>query len=249
MPHVRTLGRGFTGSPYGWPRPVPIQGHTHFITFSCCKRYSYLQTHAANALFEDALKRTRVTASTSTATSSCPSTYLLLSEFDPAKAASNLGKHRVSFREAMTVFYDRSPRPSQTISTPKRKSARSRLAYDSDNFCLLSMANETVAFASSEHDARTQPREKPMKNSKPAPELPVLELDDDLAPRRLDLSKAVRGKYYDRMQAGTNVILLAPDLLDTFPDSEAVNEALRSLKKIAARTSTARPRLRKSATS
>ncbi len=28
----------------------------------------------------------------------------LLFEFDPAKAASNLEKHRVSFREAMTVF-------------------------------------------------------------------------------------------------------------------------------------------------
>ncbi len=88
-----------------------------------------------------------------------------------------------------------------------------------------------------------------MKNSKPAPELPVPELNDDLAPRPLDLSTAVRGKYYDRMQAGTNIILLAPDLLDTFPDSEAVNEALRSLKKIAARTSTARPRLRKLGTS
>jgi len=51
------------------------------------------------------------------------------------------------------------------------------------------------------------------------------------------------------MQAGTNLILLAPDLLDTFPDSEAVNEALRSLKKIATRASATHPRPRKSATS
>ena len=83
-----------------------------------------------------------------------------------------------------------------------------------------------------------------MKNSNPA-----LDLDDDLAPRPLDLSKAVRGKYFDRMQAGTNVILLEPDLLDTFPDSEAVNEALRSLKKIATRASAPRPKVRKSAVS
>jgi hypothetical protein len=38
------------------------------------------------------------------------------------------------------------------------------------------------------------------------------------------------------MQEGTNIVLIAPDLLDTFPDSEAVNEALRSLKKIATRS-------------
>jgi hypothetical protein len=74
-----------------------------------------------------------------------------------------------------------------------------------------------------------------MKNSNAALELDNLEADP-LDSRPLDLSKAVRGKYYDRMQEGTNIILLAPDLMDTFPDSDSVNEALRSLKAIAART-------------
>jgi hypothetical protein len=59
---------------------------------------------------------------------------------------------------------------------------------------------------------------------------------DSLAPRPLDFSKGVRGKHYDRVQQGTNIAIIAPDLLDTFPDSEAVNEALRSLKQIAERT-------------
>jgi hypothetical protein len=60
---------------------------------------------------------------------------------------------------------------------------------------------------------------------------------DPLAPRpNLDFSKGVRGKHYDSMRKGTNVVLIAPDLLDTFPDSESVNEALRSLKKIATRS-------------
>ena len=78
-----------------------------------------------------------------------------------------------------------------------------------------------------------------MKNS---PEL------DPLAPRpNLDFSKGVRGKHFDRMQQGTNVVLIAPDLLDTFPDSESVNEALRSLKKIAARTVAPSTRQRKTA--
>ena len=59
---------------------------------------------------------------------------------------------------------------------------------------------------------------------------------DPLIPRRLDQTKAVRGKYYDRMREGTNLMVIAPDLLDTFPDSDSVNEALRSLKKIATRS-------------
>ena len=64
----------------------------------------------------------------------------------------------------------------------------------------------------------------------------VTELDP-LAPRpALDFSKGVRGKHFNRMQQGTNIILIAPDLLDTFPDSASVNEALRSLKKIAKRS-------------
>ncbi len=79
----------------------------------------------------------------------------------------------------------------------------------------------------------------PTKNSKTARKSNVEA--DPLEPRPLDFSKAVRGKYYNRMQEGTNVVLIAPDLLDTFPDSESVNEALRGLKKIATR-SASRPR-------
>jgi hypothetical protein len=70
---------------------------------------------------------------------------------------------------------------------------------------------------------------------------------DPLTPRPLDITKAVRGKYYDRMQQGTNIVLIAPDLLDTFPDSKSVNEALRSLKKIATRTAKPAQRQRKTA--
>jgi hypothetical protein len=71
---------------------------------------------------------------------------------------------------------------------------------------------------------------------------------DPLAPRpNLNFSKGVRGKHYDRMQRGTNIVLIAPDLLDIFPDSESVNEALRSLKKIATRTAKTSQSQRKTA--
>jgi hypothetical protein len=69
---------------------------------------------------------------------------------------------------------------------------------------------------------------------------------DPLAPHpNLDFGKGVRGKYYDRMQKGTTIVLIAPDLLDAFPDSESVNEALRGLKKVATRSARPTPRPRK----
>lgn len=73
-----------------------------------------------------------------------------------------------------------------------------------------------------------------MKNSIAARESDIIEADP-LEPRKLDLSKAVRGKYLDRMQEGTNLVLIEPDLMETFPDAEAVNQALRGLKEIADR--------------
>ncbi len=51
--------------------------------------------------------------------------------------------------------------------------------------------------------------------------------------KEYDFSKGVRGKYAKRYAEGTNVVVLAPDVAAAFPDSEAVNEALRALLKIA----------------
>jgi hypothetical protein len=44
-----------------------------------------------------------------------------------------------------------------------------------------------------------------------------------------DFTGGVRGKYADRYAAGTNVVLLDPDLLDVFPDSASVNRALHGI--------------------
>jgi hypothetical protein len=64
---------------------------------------------------------------------------------------------------------------------------------------------------------------------------------DPLAPRpNLDFSKGVRGRHLERVREGTNLVLIAPDLVEAFPDSESVNEALRSLKSVAERTVNAR---------
>jgi hypothetical protein len=51
-----------------------------------------------------------------------------------------------------------------------------------------------------------------------------------------DFSKGVRGKYAKRYAAGTNVVLLAPDVAKVFSDSESVNRALRSLIEVAGKS-------------
>ena len=48
-----------------------------------------------------------------------------------------------------------------------------------------------------------------------------------------ELKGVVRGKYYRRAMAGTNLVLLEPDVARAFPDSESVNRALRLLRDIA----------------
>lgn len=53
-----------------------------------------------------------------------------------------------------------------------------------------------------------------------------------------DFSGGVRGKYAGNYARGTNVVLLDPELVAAFPDSESVNDALRSLLAIANRSKT-----------
>ena len=44
-----------------------------------------------------------------------------------------------------------------------------------------------------------------------------------------DFTKGVRGKYAERYAAGTNIVLLEPDVAQAFPTARAVNQALREL--------------------
>jgi hypothetical protein len=68
---------------------------------------------------------------------------------------------------------------------------------------------------------------------------------DELRPE-YDLARlkgGVRGKYYQRATAGTNLVLLEPDVARAFPDSVSVNRALRLLHDVA-RSSAGRSRKR-----
>jgi hypothetical protein len=58
---------------------------------------------------------------------------------------------------------------------------------------------------------------------------------DEMRPeyRREDLGKGIRGKHYGEYKAGTNLVLLSPDVAKVFTSEELVNEALRHLIEVA----------------
>jgi len=48
-----------------------------------------------------------------------------------------------------------------------------------------------------------------------------------------DFRSGVRGKYAKQAAAGSNIVVLSPDVAAAFPNDEAVNNALRALLTIA----------------
>src|SRR4051812_5544426 len=67
-----------------------------------------------------------------------------------------------------------------------------------------------------------------MKKVEPETETDELRPEYDLS----QLKGRVRGKYAERYQEGTNLVLLAPDVAEAFPDADSVNEALRFLIRV-----------------
>lgn len=61
----------------------------------------------------------------------------------------------------------------------------------------------------------------------------VIEDDADEMRAEYDFSGGVRGKYYQQVRQGTNVVILEEDVSQAFPDSASVNQALRLLLQLA----------------
>ena len=60
-------------------------------------------------------------------------------------------------------------------------------------------------------------------------------VNDDLRPeyRREDFGAMVRGKYAARLQESSNIVVLDPEIAEAFPNTKAVNDALRGLLELA----------------
>jgi hypothetical protein len=52
----------------------------------------------------------------------------------------------------------------------------------------------------------------------------------------IDFSGGVRGKYAARYAESTNIVVLSPEVAEVFPNSEAVNEALRTLVRLSGKS-------------
>jgi uncharacterized DUF497 family protein len=132
----------------------------------------------------------------------------------------------LSFEEAATVFGDplalTYPDPDHSISEQRFMTVRT------------SSANRVLIVAHTDRDeniriisARKATRRKKNTMKKKTEKQ---ELKDELR-GEYDLAKlkGVRGKYATHYRAGTNLVLLSPDVAEYFPDEKAVNSALRAL--------------------
>ena len=146
-------------------------------------------------------------------------------EWDSNKARSNKRKHGVSFEEASTVFGDPL---SVTIADP----AHSR---GEDRFVTIgtSLNNKLIVVVHTDRDgiiriisARRATRNEKQQYEQRQP--------DSIYPginmrKGYDFSKGIRGKYARKYEAGSNIVLLDPDVAEVFRTPKSVNEALRSL--------------------
>lgn len=81
------------------------------------------------------------------------------------------------------------------------------------------------------------------KSNQKAPHRRIEGEEDTMQPE-YDFSAAKRGVTAARYAQGSNVVVLDPDVAAVFPNASAVNEALRSLVRVARRTTGAERRRR-----
>lgn len=96
---------------------------------------------------------------------------------------------------------------------------------------VVSYRSEVTIFASSAQDSQAASSAENMKkqSKKTTPTA------DGLRPE-YDFSGGDRGKHAARYAAGTNVVVLAPDVAKQFPTAEDVNETLRAVGKLIRRS-------------
>ncbi|HEX3683830.1 MAG TPA: BrnT family toxin [Bryobacteraceae bacterium] len=142
------------------------------------------------------------------------------------KAAADLTKHGVSFEEAASVFLDPL---AVTFADPDHSEAERReitiaMLWTSAWYSCVT-ANASIEFGLVTPVWRHHRNEEDFvkKDSKAASD----QMRDEYGPS--DLRGGVRGKYYRRATAETNLVLIDADLVELFPNSNSVNRALRLL--------------------
>ena len=147
-------------------------------------------------------------------------------DWDPIKAAENLKKHRVAFPEAATLFGD----PLEvTIPDPDHSEGEARFLSlgmsTANRLLVVDTLNARARSESSMHGWRCPRNEERMSQAK--------NRKADELRAEYDFSGGVRGKHHLAYKAGTNVVVLDPDVAKAFPDASSVNRALRLLLELA----------------
>jgi len=157
-------------------------------------------------------------------------------EWNATKAAANQRKHGVSFNEAASAFFDPL---SATGNDPDHSLDERRFVTfgvsSSGRLLVIAYTEHDDAFESSPLGSRRGQRGGSMRKGKT---LAADELRSEY--KRSDFGALVRGKYIERLQASSNVVVIDPEVTDLFPNAAAVNAALRSLAQIAKRAGSRR---------
>ena len=152
-------------------------------------------------------------------------------EWDPAKDDKNVHKHGVAFDEASTVFGDILSMTGRDLEHSAGEDRYVTFGLSSRGECSRPII--LTALVLSVFTVPVRPSERRNEFMKKA----KLEDEEMRAEyRREDLGLLVRGKYANAYVKATNVVVIDPGLTKVFPNSEAVNEALRNFLAVATLT-------------
>src|SRR5665213_713425 len=145
-------------------------------------------------------------------------------EWDSEKAAENLRKHRVSFDEAASAFFDplsmTVPDPDHPVESGDSSPSAPPRAEGLSSWHIPSARRPFESSAQDQPAPQSAIAMKPKSSG-------VAEMRAEY-----DFSNGVRGRYHKRLvKEGSNVVVLEPDVAKAFPDSASVNEALRVVLK------------------
>ncbi len=149
-------------------------------------------------------------------------------EWDKAKAAANIKKHKVTFDEASTVFSD----PLARIVEDEEHSGEERreiiIGHSIINRLLLVYFTERlkILFEFSARDRRPDKSVRTMKKTQTSKRQKSDELKSEY---RFDYSKSKPNRFASRVRQQRTVVVLDPDIAEVFTTPESVNNILRAL--------------------
>jgi uncharacterized protein len=123
-------------------------------------------------------------------------------EWDSTKAVVNLRKHKVSFEDAASVFYDAL---ALTGDDPDHSVGEMRF----------------VTFGESSTGKQLDLRVKFMKKAK---KTAATNNDMRAEYQRSDFGKMTRGKHYKQVMQSSNVVVLNPEIAKAFPNVTVLSE-------------------------